>query len=111
MPAYPLRSTGRKSPERMRASRTGGSDVGRTGRGAPTAFLSRRAPLLPRGGSLQARAGWVDNPRAQGDPGRHGVMQAAEAEILAANEAFYRAFAGRNFAAMDALWARRAPVV
>lgn len=30
--------------------------------------------------------------------------------ILFANEAFYRAFAGRNFAAMDELWARDHPV-
>lgn len=32
------------------------------------------------------------------------------APVLAANEAFYRAFAGKDLAAMDALWARRAPV-
>jgi ketosteroid isomerase-like protein len=30
--------------------------------------------------------------------------------VLAANLEFYRAFAVRDFAAMDALWARRAPV-
>jgi ketosteroid isomerase-like protein len=30
--------------------------------------------------------------------------------ILAANLEFYRAFAARDLAAMDALWARRAPV-
>ena len=30
--------------------------------------------------------------------------------VLAANEAFYRAFAQRDTAAMDALWARDAPV-
>jgi ketosteroid isomerase-like protein len=30
--------------------------------------------------------------------------------ILFANEAFYRAFAGRNFAAMDDLWAKNEPV-
>jgi len=30
--------------------------------------------------------------------------------ILFANEAFYRAFAGRNFEAMDELWARNHPV-
>ena len=29
--------------------------------------------------------------------------------VLAANSAFYRAFAARDIAAMDALWARRAP--
>jgi ketosteroid isomerase-like protein len=33
-----------------------------------------------------------------------------EAELLAANEAFYQAFAGRNLQVMDALWARRVPV-
>ncbi|MGE0744908.1 MAG: nuclear transport factor 2 family protein [Rhodospirillales bacterium] len=31
-------------------------------------------------------------------------------DILAANAAFYRAFAGRDIAAMNALWAARAPV-
>ncbi|MGQ9366798.1 nuclear transport factor 2 family protein [Azospirillum sp. ST 5-10] len=30
--------------------------------------------------------------------------------LLALNQAFYRAFYERNFAAMDALWARRSPV-
>ena len=30
--------------------------------------------------------------------------------LLFANEAFYAAFAGRDYPAMDALWARRAPV-
>ena len=30
--------------------------------------------------------------------------------VLAANLEFYRAFAARDLAAMDALWARRAPV-
>jgi ketosteroid isomerase-like protein len=30
--------------------------------------------------------------------------------VLAANLAFYRAFAARDIAAMEALWARRAPV-
>ena len=33
-----------------------------------------------------------------------------EAAVLAANEAFYRAFAGKDFPAMEALWAREAPV-
>ena len=33
-----------------------------------------------------------------------------EEAVLAANEAFYRAFAARDFAAMDALWAAEAPV-
>src|SRR5215467_15840185 len=31
-------------------------------------------------------------------------------DVLAANLEFYRAFAARDLAAMDALWARRAPV-
>jgi ketosteroid isomerase-like protein len=31
-------------------------------------------------------------------------------EVLAANAAFYRAFAARDVDAMDALWARQAPV-
>jgi ketosteroid isomerase-like protein len=31
-------------------------------------------------------------------------------EVLEANEAFYRAFAGRDVAAIDDAWARRAPV-
>jgi ketosteroid isomerase-like protein len=31
-------------------------------------------------------------------------------EVLEANEAFYRAFAARDVAAMDAAWARQAPV-
>lgn len=35
---------------------------------------------------------------------------ADEAEVLAANAAFYRAFTGRDFGAMDALWARQVPV-
>jgi ketosteroid isomerase-like protein len=33
-----------------------------------------------------------------------------EIEVLEANEAFYRAFTTRDADAMDALWARRAPV-
>ena len=33
-----------------------------------------------------------------------------EEAVLAANEDFYRAFARRDFAAMDALWARETPV-
>jgi ketosteroid isomerase-like protein len=33
-----------------------------------------------------------------------------EQQVLAANAAFYAAFAARDAAAMDALWARRAPV-
>ncbi|MDP6706739.1 MAG: nuclear transport factor 2 family protein [Alphaproteobacteria bacterium] len=33
------------------------------------------------------------------------------AAVLFANEVFYRAFADRDLAAMDAAWARRAPVV
>ena len=33
-----------------------------------------------------------------------------EDAVLAANEAFYRAFAARDLAAMDALWAAEAPV-
>lgn len=37
-------------------------------------------------------------------------MQPTETEILAANEAFYQAFARRDIVVMDALWARRAPV-
>jgi ketosteroid isomerase-like protein len=35
---------------------------------------------------------------------------AEESEVLAANAAFYRAFAGRDLGAMDALWARQVPV-
>jgi ketosteroid isomerase-like protein len=37
-------------------------------------------------------------------------MPTADAEVLAANQAFYEAFARGDFAAVDALWARRAPV-
>lgn len=33
-----------------------------------------------------------------------------ESAVLAANEAFYRVFAAKDYAAMDALWARNAPV-
>ena len=33
-----------------------------------------------------------------------------EAAVLAANASFYRAFSTGDFSAMDALWARRAPV-
>jgi hypothetical protein len=33
-----------------------------------------------------------------------------EQEVLFANEAFYRAFADRDFRAMDALWARDCPI-
>jgi len=33
-----------------------------------------------------------------------------EAEVLAANAAFYRAFATRDVAAMEALWASEAPI-
>jgi len=37
-------------------------------------------------------------------------MSPDEIEILDANTAFYAAFAGRDFSALDALWARGAPV-
>ena len=37
-------------------------------------------------------------------------MPADEENVLAANAAFYAAFAKRDPAAMDALWSRRAPV-
>ena len=37
-------------------------------------------------------------------------MPSAEADVLAANQSFYEAFARSDFAALDALWARRAPV-
>jgi hypothetical protein len=37
-------------------------------------------------------------------------MPSVEAEVLAANQAFYDAFARGDAGAMDALWARRAPV-
>ena len=37
-------------------------------------------------------------------------MTADERAVLAANAAFYRAFAERDVAAMDALWARSIPV-
>jgi ketosteroid isomerase-like protein len=37
-------------------------------------------------------------------------MDAADDEVLAANQAFYEAFRGEDLAAMDALWARAAPV-
>ena len=37
-------------------------------------------------------------------------MPSAEAEVLAANQAFYEAFARADVAAIDGLWARRAPV-
>jgi len=37
-------------------------------------------------------------------------MVPAELEVLEANSAFYRAFAARDAAAMEALWARSAPV-
>ena len=36
--------------------------------------------------------------------------EADRAAVFAANEAFYAAFAGKDFEAMDALWAREAPV-
>ncbi|MEX2650419.1 MAG: nuclear transport factor 2 family protein [Alphaproteobacteria bacterium] len=38
------------------------------------------------------------------------MSEAALRDVLAANAAFYRAFAAGDFQAMDALWARRAPV-
>lgn len=37
-------------------------------------------------------------------------MAPQEDEVLALNEAFYRAFAGRDEEAMDAIWARSLPV-
>ena len=37
-------------------------------------------------------------------------MSPEEIAVLEANSAFYRAFAARDLAAMDDLWARRAPV-
>lgn len=43
-------------------------------------------------------------------PGR-GPAAAPEAEgVLAANEAFYEAFNGRDFAAMEALWSKDGPI-
>ena len=33
----------------------------------------------------------------------------SDAEVLAANDAFYAAFAGRDYDAMDQVWARQAP--
>jgi ketosteroid isomerase-like protein len=38
------------------------------------------------------------------------IEDGTQAAVLAANEAFYRAFAGKDFAAMEALWARDTPV-
>lgn len=38
------------------------------------------------------------------------MTSTTEAELLAANQAFYEAFQRRDYAAMEALWARRAPV-
>ena len=38
-------------------------------------------------------------------------MTADESAVLAANEAFYRAFASRDLKALDRLWAQRAGVV
>lgn len=38
------------------------------------------------------------------------AREADEAAVVAANEAFYRAFAARDLAAMDALWARATAV-
>src|SRR5262245_2262732 len=38
-------------------------------------------------------------------------MPSPEAEVLAQNQAFYEAFARRDLEALDALWARRSPVV
>jgi ketosteroid isomerase-like protein len=37
-------------------------------------------------------------------------MPSAESEVLAANQTFYEAFARADLAALDGLWARRAPV-
>jgi ketosteroid isomerase-like protein len=37
-------------------------------------------------------------------------MDVADDEVLAANQAFYEAFRGEDYAAMEALWARAAPV-
>lgn len=37
-------------------------------------------------------------------------MASTESEVVAANEAFYQAFARRDLAAMDSLWAEHAPV-
>ena len=37
-------------------------------------------------------------------------MDPRELDVLEANAAFYRAFAGRELDAMEAIWARRAPV-
>jgi ketosteroid isomerase-like protein len=37
-------------------------------------------------------------------------MPAAEVDVLAANQSFYEAFARGDLAAIDDLWARRAPV-
>lgn len=39
------------------------------------------------------------------------MPEAVESEILARNDAFYDAFNTRDIAAMDRLWAERAPVV
>ncbi len=43
-------------------------------------------------------------------PSSPAPAPADEAEVLAANAAFYSAFTGRDFGAMDELWARQIPV-
>ncbi len=49
-------------------------------------------------------------PAAWPWPGRYESPMSREIEVLEANQAFYRAFAARDANALDALWARRAPV-
>lgn len=44
------------------------------------------------------------------EPEGDKFLSPVEAEVLAVNEAFYRAFAERDLGALDALWARRAAI-
>lgn len=84
---------------------------------------ARGGPPRPAGAAELARA-WVSRSdaiatsvRAQRGPGTYaeGVRSdperaSIEADVLAANHEFYRAFSSGDQAAMDELWAKRAPV-
>src|SRR5690606_19667007 len=70
----------------------------------------RRAPRRARRSSRSWARGRCPRPPRRGQLNGATVPRMSDAEVLAANERFYDAFAGRDADAMDALWAERSAV-
>src|SRR5262245_24619647 len=78
-------------------------------RGFAAAAKGERSPFeidQRRANGLLPRPRMPRSPAIQKEP----PMSPDEEAVLAANAAFYRAFATRDVAAMEALWARATPV-